>query len=49
MKKNTNIVNSGKLEIKVSSPDLNRLTINGSGDISGKAFNCRKMAISGAV
>lgn len=67
-KKNTNIINSGKLEIKISSPDLNKLTINGSGDvnfangintsgdielgingsgdISGKAFNCREMAIT---
>lgn len=33
-KKNVNIINPGKLEIKVSSPDLNELNINGSGNIS---------------
>ena len=32
-KKNVNIIDKGKLEIKVFSPDLNRLTLNGSGGI----------------
>ena len=32
-KKNVNIIDRGKLEIKVFSPDLNRLTLNGSGGI----------------
>lgn len=32
-KKNVNIINPGKLEIKISSPDLNKLSINGSGDV----------------
>lgn len=32
-KKNTHIMNVGKLDIKVSSPDLNQLSINGSGDV----------------
>ena len=32
-KKGTSIMNIGKLEIKISSPDLNKLTINGSGDV----------------
>ena len=32
-KKNVNIIDKGKLEIKVFSPDLNGLTLNGSGGI----------------
>lgn len=32
-KKNVSIVSAGKLEIKISSPDLNKLTINGSGNV----------------
>lgn len=32
-KKNTTIWNKGKLEVRVFSPELNKLTINGSGDI----------------
>lgn len=33
-KKNTNIQNNGKLEIKVSSPQLNSMNIYGSGDVT---------------
>lgn len=33
-KKNVTIIDRGKLEIKVSSPDLNSLTLSGSGGIS---------------
>ena len=32
-KKNTRIINRGKLIVKVSSPELNKITVNGSGDI----------------
>lgn len=32
-KKNANIQNKGKLEVKVFSPELNKLSINGSGDV----------------
>lgn len=61
-------IRNGKLEVRVFSPDLNRLTINGSGDvkfangiktekdielcingsgdIQGKGFSCRKMKVS---
>lgn len=67
IKKNVTI-RKGKLEIKVFSPELNKLTINGSGDIhfangiqtkddvslyingsgdiQGKDFKCRRMAVS---
>lgn len=67
-KKNVYIQNRGQLEVRVFSPELNKLsihgsgdvkfangiqtqndielTINGSGDMEGSNFSCRKMAIS---
>ena len=42
-KKNTSIRNSGKLEIRVSSPSLKH-SIYGSGNISGNSFSCTKLA-----
>ena len=44
-KKNVSIW-KGKLEIKVFAPELNKLTINGSGNIQGEGLNCRRMAVS---
>jgi len=44
-KKNVSIW-KGKLEIKVFAPELNKLSINGSGNIQGEGLNCRRMAVS---
>lgn len=45
-KKNINIWNKGKLEVRVSTPDLNKLSVNGSGDIQGEVINCQRISVS---